>query len=140
MKLREVMQSPVYTCSPTATLTMAAEDMEAHNVGSLVVTDEDDKIVGIITDRDLALCLARGRAPAAMVGEIMSDHVVSIPVDATIDDAVAAMDGWAVRRLPVADEQGRAVGMVCLDDLYNHLTLETITLAGAVRAQGAPQA
>ena len=40
---------------------MAAREMEVHNVGSLVVTDEDQKLVGIITDRDLALGLAHGQ-------------------------------------------------------------------------------
>ena len=140
MQLREFMQSPVYTCAPTAALSIAAGEMEVHNVGSLVVTDEEQKIIGIITDRDLALSLAHGRTAATTVKEIMSRHVVTIPVDADIDAAAGAMDNRGVRRLPVADGQGRAIGMICLDDLYNYLTQETITLSGAVRAQGAPQA
>ena len=72
----------------------------------------------------------------------MSRHVVTIADDAELDDAAAMMDCWGVRRLPVADAEGRPVGMICIDDLYsyNYLTQETITLAGAVRAQTAPQA
>lgn len=140
MRLREFMQSPVYSCSPTATLAMAAQEMEVHNVGSLVVTDQDQKLVGIITDRDLALGLAHGRTAAIAVEEVMSRRVVTIGEDATIDDAAATMDSRGVRRLPVADDHGRAIGMICLDDLYNYLTQEAITLSGAVRAQGAPQA
>ena len=140
MRLREFMQSPVYACAPTSTLSMAAREMEAHNVGCLVVTDEDEKIVGIVTDRDLALCFAHRRTASTTVEEIMSRHVVTIPDDADIDQAAAVMDGRGVRRLPVADVRGRAIGMVCLDDLYHYLTQETITLAGAVRAQGVPQA
>jgi predicted transcriptional regulator len=65
---------------------------------------------------------------------------VTIPDDAELDDAAAMMDCWGVRRLPVADAEGRPVGMICIDDLYNYQTQETITLAGAVRAQTAPQA
>jgi len=139
MRLREFMQAPVYACSPTATLAAAAGQMEAHNVGSLVVIDEE-RMVGIITDRDLALCLAHGHGATATVAEVMSAHVVSIPDDADIDDAAAAMDSHGVRRLPVVDEQEHPIGMICLDDLYNYLTQEAITLFGAVRAQGAPQA
>jgi len=119
---------------------MAAQEMEAHNVGSLVVVDQDQKLVGIITDRDLALGLAHGRTAATAVEEVMSGSVVTIGEDATIDDAAATMDSRGVRRLPVADDHGRAIGMICLDDLYNYLTQEAITLSGAVRAQGAPQA
>ena len=79
MRLREFVQSPVYACAPTWTLSVAAREMEAHNVGSLVVTDDDDRIVGIITDRDLALGFAHGRTVATTVEEIMSLQVVTIP-------------------------------------------------------------
>lgn len=139
MRLREFMQAPVYACSPTADLAAAAGQMEAHNVGSLVVTD-DERMVGIITDRDLALCLAHGCGATTTVAEVMSAHVVSIPAGADIDDAAAAMDSHGVRRLPVVDDREHPIGMICLDDLYNFLTQEAITLFGAVRAQGAPQA
>jgi CBS domain-containing protein len=139
MRLREFMQAPVFACSPTATVAMAAREMEAHNVGSLVVTDSDEHIVGILTDRDLALSLAHGHDGALAVSEAMSADVVTIPDDADVHDAAATMDSHGVRRLPVADEEGRPVGIICLDDLYNYLTQEAITLYGAVRAQGAPQ-
>lgn len=138
MKLREFMQTPVFACSPATTLADAAREMERHNVGSLIVTNEDDRIVGIITDRDLALGLAHGRTGSSLVEMVMSARVVTIPDDATIEDAAAAMDGRGVRRLPVADDRGRAIGMISFDDLYHYLTQETITLAGVVRAQGGP--
>ncbi len=140
MKIRDFMQAPVYTCSPTATLATAAGQMETHNVGSLVITDDNGRIVGIITDRDLALCLTRGHGATTAVADVMSHNVVSIPADVDIHDAAASMDSHGVRRLPVADDMGKPIGMICLDDLYNYLTQEAITLFGAVRAQGAPQA
>lgn len=140
MRLREFMQSPVHSCAPTTTLAVAAREMEAHNVGSLVVTDEEERIVGIVTDRDLALGLARGFDGATTVEKVMGRRVVTIPDDASLDDAAAAMDSRGVRRLPVADGMGHPIGMICLDDLYRYLTQEAITLAGAVRAQGMPQA
>ncbi len=140
MRLRDFMQAPVYSCSPTASLSTAAREMETHNVGSLIVIGDADTIVGIITDRNLALALGRGLGPDATVSEVMSRHVVTISVDASLDDAAAEMDSHGIRRLPVIDEQRRAIGIICLDDLYSYLTQETITLAGAVRAQGAPKA
>jgi CBS domain-containing protein len=140
MQLREFMQSPAYTCSPATTLADAAREMEAHNVGSLVVTGIDDRIVGILTDRDLALSLAHHRDAATPVKAVMSINVVTIPDDAALDEAASAMDSRGVRRLPVADGLGHPVGIICLDDLYRYLTQETITLAGAVRAQGFPSA
>jgi CBS domain-containing protein len=138
MQLREFMQSPAYTCSPDTNLAAAAREMEAHNVGSLVVTDADDRIVGIVTDRDLALGWGHHKVPRTAVRAVMSSYVVTIPADATLDEAAAAMDARGVRRLPVADALGHPIGIICLDDLYRYLTQETITLAGAVRAQGLP--
>jgi CBS domain-containing protein len=140
MRLRTFMQAPVYACSPTTTLSIAAREMEAHNVGSLVVTDDEERVVGIVTDRDLALSLGHGRGADTPVEQIMSGSVVTIDETADIDDAAAAMDSRGVRRLPVVDDERHPIGMICLDDLYKYLTQETITLAGAVRAQGVPQA
>lgn len=140
MRLRDFMQAPVYSCSPSSSLATAAGEMETHNVGSLLVTDDDDVLVGVITDRDLALALAHGRGPDSTISEVMSKEVVTIPDNATLDDAAGEMDSHAVRRLPVVDDSGRAIGIICLDDLYSYLAQETITLAGAVRAQGVPQA
>jgi CBS domain-containing protein len=137
MRLRDFMQSPVYACAPTASLSTAAREMEAHNVGSLVVSDHE-QIVGIVTDRDLALAHAHSKSSETSVDEVMSRHVVTIGEGATLDDAASEMDSHAVRRLPVVDGAGRPIGIVCLDDLYGYLTQETITLAGAVRAQGVP--
>lgn len=73
------------------------------------------------------------------VERLMSRDVMTIPDDASLDDAAAAMDGRGVPRLPVADGMGHPIGIICLDDLYRYLTQETITLAGAVRAQGVPR-
>jgi len=140
MRLRDFMQAPVYACSPTASLSMAAREMEVHNVGSLIVNDDEGRIVGIVTDRDLGLALGRGHRPDTVVAEVMSRHVVTLRDDATLDDAASEMDSYAVRRLPVVDAGGRAIGIISLDDLYGYLVQETITVAGAVRAQGAPQA
>lgn len=132
------MHSPVYTCSPEMTLTDAATQMEAHNVGSLVVTDPENCIVGILTDRDLALALAHHTGEATKVTAVMSDDVVTIAADTGLDEAASAMDDWGIRRLPVVDLQGHPVGIVCLDDLYRYVMQETIMLAGAMRAQGHP--
>jgi len=136
MNLQAFMQTPVYGCKRAATLEMAARDMEAHNVGSLVVTDDEDRIVGIITDRDMAIALGHGKGPATSVEEVMSTEVVTVSIDADVESAASEMDRRRVRHLPVVNDRGRPVGMVCLDDLYHYLARATSALAGALRAQG----
>jgi predicted transcriptional regulator len=103
-----------------------------------VVVDEQQRIVGIVTDRDLALALGNGHDASTMVKMVMSDNVMTIPEGVGLDEAAGVMDAYGVRRLPVADERGRPVGIICLDDMYRYLSQEAITLAGAVRAQGLP--
>lgn len=140
MQLRDFMQSPVCACSRTTTLASAGREMAAHNVGSLVVTDDAEHIVGIVTDRDIAIGLGRGFDALSEVDRIMSrNRVVTIPEDASLDDAAATMASNGVRRLPVTDDHDRPLGMISLDDLLNYLTQETITLVGAIRAQGPPR-
>lgn len=140
MKLQRFMQAPAQLCRAEETLAAAARRMEIHNVGSLVVADGTQHIIGIVTDRDLALALAHGKGADTPVSDVMTEDVITVSEETDIDDAAATMDSRGVRRLPVADLEGHAVGMICLDDLYKYLSEEAITLAGAVRAQGSPQA
>jgi CBS domain-containing protein len=93
--------------------------MEARNAGSLVVTDEEDRIGGIVTDRDFALALAHHDNPATGVDAVMSSNVATIREDATLVDAAAAMDSRGVRRLPghrrARTPSGSSASTTCID-------------------------
>jgi CBS domain-containing protein len=138
-QLKEFMHTPLFACSPSATLAMAAQEMEKHNVGSLVVTDRDDRILGMITDRDIALAIGRGDAPDTPVDRISTHTVVTVGLDADVDDAVALMGSRGVWRLPVTDDGGRPVGMVSLNDVFGHLARETQNVSLVAHAHRGPQ-
>jgi CBS domain-containing protein len=138
-QLREFMRTPIFACAPTATLVMAAREMEAHNVGSLVVTDHDERILGVVTDRDIALAIGHGSSPDTPVDKVSTHSVVTIGSDADIHEAAALMGSKGVWRLPVADHSGRAVGMVSLNDLFGYLAQETRSLAEAAHTHGLPR-
>jgi CBS domain-containing protein len=133
-QLREFMHTPLFACSPSATLTMAAQEMETHNVGSLVVTDREDRILGMVTDRDIALAIGRGSAPDTPVDRISTHSVVTIRTDADAHEAAALMGRKGVWRLPVTDDGGRPVGMVSLNDVFGHVAQETQNLILAAHA------
>ena len=135
MQFREFIHSPVFVCAASSTLASAAREMDVHNVGSLVVTDDDERVVGIITDRDVAVSIGRGLDVLTEVSRIMSDDVTTVPEGTSLDEAAATMDSHGIRRLPVVDEGNHPIGIVCLDDLYDYFTQEAITLFGAIRAQ-----
>lgn len=116
MKVADLSARPAVTVGPGATLHDAAAEMDRCGVGCLVVVD-DDRLVGVVTDRDLVVRgLAKGLAPDARVDAVMSMHVHAIDRHADIRDAIAAFHHHAVRRMPVVDGD-QVTGLVSLDDL-----------------------
>jgi len=133
MKITDALRKTGLSISPGCTLRQAAELMECNAVGALAVV-EDDRAVGVVTDRDLVRrAVARGIAPDARVDSVMSSPVVSIADDADLHDAVAVFGRKAVRRL-VVERDGRFVGVLSADDLLIDLASD---LAAVVRPIGA---
>ena len=115
--LREIMTQRPVTVQVTDTVTAAARSMRDGNIGDVVVLEED-RIQGILTDRDIVVrALAEGRDPAqTTVGEICSRELTTLSPADGIAEAVKIMRDKAIRRLPVV-EGGRPVGIVSLGDL-----------------------
>ena len=102
----------------TATVMHAAELMRARDIGDVVVL-EDDRLYGILTDRDIVVrVLAERSDPAAVtVGEACSRVLTTISPTESLADAVRLIREKAIRRLPVVEDGGRVVGIVSLGDL-----------------------
>ncbi len=113
-----------------SSLHAAARAMRHEAVGCLVVVDADERPVGILTDRDLALrAIATSHAPATLrVDAVMSSDPVTVAPDAPLRDVVALMKHHGIRRLPVVRD-GKILGIVTLDDLLEELTRELRDLA-----------
>jgi len=119
MKVREIMTEPLLTCVPETSLAVAARLMGETNYGTLPVIDAHGRLVGIITDRDICLAVARTNRNALNVAvhEVMTPKVFSVPVDDDVHAALAAMKEARVRRLPVRDESGHLKGMLSVEDV-----------------------
>jgi len=118
MQVSEVMTRKVTIASPSDSLRRAAELMEEIDAGVLLV-GENDRLVGMLTDRDIALrAVATGLSPEeCTVGEVMSPQVLYVYEDQTVEDAARNMSDLKIRRLPVLNRQKRLVGVVSLGDL-----------------------
>lgn len=118
-----------------ASLQEAAALMGEEHIGSLVVVTQDEppKVVGILTDRDLALdVIGKGGAGKELcVGDIAKAPPMAVSSAASLQEAVAAMEQGGVRRLLVVDEDGGVMGLVAAEDLMAAISEE---LAGLVRA------
>jgi CBS domain-containing protein len=133
MKLNDLFTREMITAGPDEPLTSIARRMQEHNVGTLVII-ENQRPVGIITDRDLALALgARGVSPGTPVREVMSRHVLAIPEDTDIFTATKHIRECGVRRLPIVDWDDRVVGLVSLDDLVRVLAGELSNLVEGIK-------
>jgi len=139
----EYARREVITAHADDTAQDVAGLMDYYHVGAVVVVHRG-KPVGIVTDRDLALCLLeRGAATEGdprtrKVGDFMTRRVVTIPEDKGFDQAVELMRQAQVRRLPVVDRLGRLRGIVSLDDLLDDICKDMLSIGRLLRAQARP--
>jgi CBS domain-containing protein len=108
----------VMTVGPRATVLQAAQLMNEHKIGSLVVLD-DGRLVGIFTERDiLQRVVGDQRAPATtMVEEVMTTEMVCCTLATTIDEARGAMKNRRIRHMPLVDGDGQLQGLISIGDL-----------------------
>jgi CBS domain-containing protein len=118
MKVSDAMTRDVRVASPGESIRAAAQTMAEIDAGVLPV-GENDRLVGMITDRDIALrAVAEGRSPDTPVRDVMSaDSVCYCFEDQEISDVAANMADIKVRRLPVVNRDKRLVGILSLGDI-----------------------
>ena len=120
MKARDIMTENPACITPETPARQAARLMEEHDVGSLPVVESDSgrQLVGVVTDRDLALrVLGHGKPPETPVREVMSVNVHTCRPDDSLDGVENTMARYQVRRIPIVDDDDRVVGMVAQADL-----------------------
>lgn len=133
MKVKEIMTSgSLKHCGPDTQLQEAAKRMKTGNCGALPVVDKDHKVVGIITDRDIALSLAGSHSkPIAdyMVKDVMSPRVYTVEEADDVDVVLEKMRTNQVGRLPVVNKQQQLQGIVSIHNLLNKAgKVEQLTL------------
>jgi CBS domain-containing protein len=112
---------PVYSVSPNATVREALELMAKHNIGALLVLD-DDLLVGIFSERDYArkVALKDKSSSDARVSEIMTSKVITINTKHTIDQCMQIMTDKHIRHLPIVDDQ-KVIGLISIGDVVREM-------------------
>jgi CBS domain-containing protein len=116
--IKDVMTSDPCTIDAGKSVAYAAKMMRDEDVGLAPIV-EGDKLIGMLTDRDIAIrVVAEGRNPDQVtVAEVSSQQVVTIDPQQDLDEALRIMAKHQVRRLPVVEEDGRLVGVVAQADI-----------------------
>lgn len=118
MKVGEVMTKDVMWCRVDDTLADCANMMKELNVGATPVVDQNENLVGIITDRDMTVrAIARGvDVKNAKVADFMTPSPITVNPDTNVEDAADIMADAQIRRLPVVQDN-RIIGIVSIGDL-----------------------
>ncbi|MGA5419791.1 CBS domain-containing protein [Streptomyces lavendulocolor] len=124
---RDIMHAGATCVQENETLDAAALRMKELDVGALPICGPDDRLHGIITDRDIVLkCVARGKDPRTMTaGQLEQGKPVTIDAGADADQVLETMQEHRIRRLPVTDDH-RLVGMISEGDLARCLPDEKV--------------
>ncbi|MEO1250536.1 MAG: DUF294 nucleotidyltransferase-like domain-containing protein, partial [Pseudomonadota bacterium] len=131
-RVADLMSKNPKTCLPQTTVVEAAKQMRENRVSSLCVTDDDGKLIGILTLRDLSgRVLAEGRPADTPVETVMTPHPITLPPDAIGTDVLNAMMERSISHLPILDGQA-LVGIVTKTDLTRRQALSSSFLVGDV--------
>ncbi|MFI6701933.1 CBS domain-containing protein [Streptomyces sp. NPDC050509] len=120
---KDIMHSGARWIPAHETLDRAAQLMRELDVGALPIADSQERLTGILTDRDIVVgCVARGHDPAqTTAGEMAHGTPRWIDADADVEEVLSEMQSHRIRRLPVIEDK-RLVGMISEADLARHLT------------------
>jgi CBS domain-containing protein len=126
--------SDVLTIEPTATLKAAIDMLAARRIGALVVLGPDQRIIGIVSERDVVRALAEQGAPALNepLATVMTRKVVSCGQSETIASIMERMTSGKFRHVPVV-EQERLTGIVSIGDVVKHRLMEMERESAALR-------
>lgn len=120
-KCNDIMTKQLICCVPGDTVSRAAQLMEREDIGPVLIVEngQNNKLVGIVTDRDLALKVVGEERDTrtTKVEEVMSRNIVSCHANDDVDKATDLMEQYQLRRIPVVDGESRLVGIISQADV-----------------------
>lgn len=127
MQVADIMTRDVKTCTIDHTFADAAAVLHDHHISSVIIVDGEERVAGIVTERDLVNVVADGLDPSglALADRMTSDLTTLAPRD-DLTDAARLMEANDIRHLPVVDKGGKLTGIISVRDLW-HWALDEMT-------------
>jgi len=120
IRVEDIMSSPPVTVGPMTPIEEVAKIMYENKIGSVLIVGKDEKLEGIVTERDILFAAANNKVgkglPAYM---IMSENPITATPGTPLIDAIKKMREANIRHLPVVDKEGRPVGIISLRDVID---------------------
>ena len=118
-----LMSSPVVSVPPETAVTTAADRLLDRDISSLVVTDEDNDLIGILTTTDFVRMIAdETAADETTVADYMTTSVVTVSANDSVDDVAETMVQRGFHHLPVVDDKSGVIGMVTTTDVTAYVS------------------
>jgi len=138
MKVSEVLKAKgdlVFTVSPEETLTKVLETLTGEHIGALIVCDQNEKVLGVISERDIVYGLAKhgSQILSKPVKDIMTSDVIACSPQDTMFRAMSMMTGRRVRHLPILNDDGKLSGIISVGDAVKARIEEIEEEANALR-------
>ena len=124
----------VFTAPPTATVADIVATLQERNIGSIVISDDGARVLGIVSERDIVrdLALHGSSVLTRHVSDVMTPNVVTCSVGDSVNDLMSTMTAKRIRHLPVVD-RGRLCGVISIGDVVKYRLEEVESEANAMR-------
>lgn len=113
-KMKDIMCKQVVTAKGNLSIQDAIQLLSDRHVGSVVITDDEYRCIGIFTERDAIRVVAQKTRLEEPVNKVMSSHVATISLESSFDEAKGLMLSHKIRHLPVTDQTGKLIGLFSL--------------------------
>ena len=114
LKIRDIMCKKIVTAKEDTLIQDAVMLLNERHVGSIIIVNDEQKCVGVFTERDAIRIFAQKVSLDQPLIKVMSSHVVTISLEASYDEAKSLMLSHNIRHLPVTDETGKLIGLFSL--------------------------
>lgn len=121
LKVKDIMCKKVVTAKEDTLILDAIALLNERHVGSVIVVNDEQKCIGIFTERDAIRIFAQKFSVDQPLGKVMSRHVVTLSLEASFDEAKRLMLSHNVRHLPVTDETGKVIGLFSLRAFFDEI-------------------
>jgi len=118
LMVRHVMIKNVVTTNPKTSIKAAIETLHDKHIGSLIITDSDQKCIGIFTERDVIRVVAQGVNLNTPIEKVMTSNVTTIGEEASLEEAKRLIATHAIRHLPVVNSQEKLVGLLSVRKMF----------------------
>jgi len=110
-KIKDIMCKKVVTAKENMPIWEAIKLLDDRHIGSLVIVDDENRCIGIFTERDAVRAVGQRMNLEEPLNKVMSTHVATISLEASFDDAKALLLSHRIRHLPVIDNEGKLIGL-----------------------------